>query len=69
MISIKKSEYDILTKQASLANDEVYEMLKSQITKAFDGEEPKELVQKSASIKKSIGELSVGNGGWLSNER
>ena len=69
MVSIKKSEYDALTKKANLANDEVYEMLKSQIKKAFDEEEPKELVQKSASIKKSIGELSVGNGGWLSNER
>ena len=69
MVSIKKSEYDALTKQASLANDEVYDMLKSQITKAFSEEEPKELVQKSAAVKKSIGELSVSNGGWLSNER
>lgn len=70
MVSIKKSEYDDLVKKSELVKkqDEVLDMLKSEIQKAFDEEEPKELVQKSAPIKKSIGELSVGNGGWLSKE-
>lgn len=70
MISLKKSEYDNLVKQAELVKkqDEVLDLLKSQIEKAFASEEPKELVEKKASKPKSIGEVSMMKGGWLSLE-
>jgi hypothetical protein len=70
MVSVKKSEYDALVKDASLAKkqDELIDMLKCQIEKAFASEEPKELVEKKANKPKSIGEVSMMKGGWLSLE-
>jgi cation transport regulator ChaB len=70
-VSMKKSEYDALIKQSELVKkqDELLDMLKAQIEKKFASEEPKELVQKQdKEVPKSIGELSIMNGGWLSRE-
>ena len=71
MVSIKKSEYEALVKEAALVKkqDELIDLIKANIEKSFTEEEPKELVQKAEKeMAKSIGELSVGKGGWLAME-
>jgi len=70
-VTMTKSEYEALKKQADLAKkqDEVLDLLKAKVEKAFESEEPKELVQREEKVvPKSIGELSLVKGGWLSKE-
>lgn len=70
-VTMTKSEFEALKKQADLAKkqDEVLDLFKSKVEEAFASEEPKELVQREEKIvPKSIGELSLVKGGWLSKE-
>jgi cation transport regulator ChaB/phage head maturation protease len=70
-VTMTKAEYEALKNQADLAKkqDEVLDLLKARVEKAFASEEPKELVQREEKVvPKSIGELSLVKGGWLSKE-
>ena len=70
-VTIAKAEYDALVKQAELVKkqEDMLDLLKAKIEKAFSAEEPKELVQKQDKVvPKSIGELSVMKGGLFSKD-